>query len=168
MRRFALGAAALVGAALSLNSAASTFLRLDIPDLVRGSDRGVYAGRVESLRSTWNPERTMIWTEAVVHSSEDLTGGNGAGQSLLFRVPGGVVDGYRVEMAGAPLFEIGDEIVVFATSWPDGSLMVHGYFQGISSIRLGPQGEEVLAGGSADGMKLAELRRSVRAMREGR
>lgn len=155
-------------AALAIPATASTFVRLELPDLVRESDKGIVAGRVTDLRSFWNPDRTMIWTEATVFVTEDLTGGGAAGRTLVFRVPGGVVDGYRIQMEGAPAFQRGDEMVVFATGWPDGSLMVQGYFQGVSSIRLGPHGEEVLVGGRADGMPLAELRRAVRALRSGR
>ena len=147
---------------------ASTFMRLEIPDLVQGADRGIYAGRVTETHSVWNPEHTMIWTEATLLVTEDLGGGAATGRTLRFRIPGGVVDGYRIQMEGAPHFETGDETLVFATSWPDGSLMVHGYFQGISSVRLGPTGQETLVGGRADGMTLAALRAQIQAIRSGR
>jgi hypothetical protein len=82
----------------------------------------------------------------------------------VFRVPGGRVGDQWIEMEGAPRFEPGQDVVVFAASWPDGSLMVHGYFQGLSTIRLGADGRLVLAGGAADGMALDDLRRAVRAL----
>ena len=165
MRRLCCAAMiAAVGGMGAFPSLASTFIRYGIPELVRGADRGAYAGRVLELRSSWNTERTMIWTEVTVQATENLVGGGGAGRTLVFRVPGGRVGDQWIEMEGAPRFEPGADVVVFATSWPDGSLMVHGYFLGLSSIRLGADGRLVLAGGAADGMTLDDLRRAVRAL----
>ena len=55
-----------------------------------------------------------------------------------------------------------DEVLVFATRWPDGSDKVLGYLQGLSSIRTSENGRRVLSGGRAGGMTLDGLRRTIR------
>ena len=162
-------AAAALSVLLSLIApvaTASTFIKLEIADLVREAERGVFAGQVLSMKSSWNTEKSMIWTEVSVLVREDLTGpAKDVGRTLVFRVPGGRVADREVTMAGAPRFEVGEPVVVFATTWPDGSLMVAGYFQGLSFVRPGPRGQPVLVEGRADGMTVDSLREAVRAER---
>src|SRR3989442_220336 len=84
---------------------ASTFIKLEIADLVREAERGVFAGQVLSMKSAWNTEKSMIWTEVSVLVREDLTGpAKDVGRTLVFRVPGGQVADREVTMAGAPRF----------------------------------------------------------------
>jgi len=152
-------ATGLIGAGSVL---ASTFLRLDVPELIRTADRGIVVGRVLEQHSEWNEDRTMIWTEVTVLVEEDLAGREPVGESVVVRVPGGRVDGFAIAMQGAPEFADGERIVMFVTTWPDGSLKVLGYFQGRSEIRLDQDGRSVLVGGNADGMTLDALRTTVR------
>ena len=79
------------------------------------------------------------------------------------RVPGGVVDGYRVVMEGAPDFKVGDNVVVFLGAWDDGALMVEGYYQGLSKVDRDAAGNEMLKGGSAHGLSMAQLAKQIAA-----
>jgi len=146
----------------------SVFVRLDVPTLIRGADRGVIVGRVLAVRSYWNDERTMIFTDVEVFVLEDLKQRVSAGSTMTFRVPGGQVDPLRVTMPGAPDFHLGDEVAVFASTWSDGRLKVLGYRQGLSSLRIGEDGKQRLQGGSAGGLALEQLRDGVHAERAAR
>jgi predicted protein tyrosine phosphatase len=75
------------------------------------------------------------------------------------------VDGYTVEMGGAPRFTEGEEIVAFVGRWDDGVPMVAGYAEGISRVRKDNLGHLMLQGGLADGLPVSELARQLRQSR---
>ena len=101
-RRMAAGLGlALLLAALGAPSFASVFLKEDVASLA-GKSRAVVHARVAEMRSYWNAERTMIFTDVTLEVKGRLRG-TAEGQ-LVVRVPGGTVDDYTVEMEGAPEF----------------------------------------------------------------
>lgn len=155
---------ALAVAALLLAGAtgagASTFVRQSVGDLIRSS-HGVVHARVTEVRSEWNADHTFIFSYVTLEVKRALAGTKHAYETV--RVPGGVVDGYRVVMEGAPSFEVGDNVVVFLGAWDDGQLMVEGYYQGLSKVDRDAAGNEMLKGGSAHGLSMAQLAKQIAA-----
>jgi hypothetical protein len=141
---------------------ASTFLKVDINDLKKMSEAVVH-GKVLEVRSAWNADGTMIFTEAAIEVKGRLYGQ--ADDLLVVRTVGGTVDGYTVEMGGAPRFTEGEEIVAFVGRWDDGVPMVAGYAEGISRVRKDNLGHLMLQGGLADGLPVSELARQLRQSR---
>ncbi|HKQ97074.1 MAG TPA: hypothetical protein VJV75_04290 [Candidatus Polarisedimenticolia bacterium] len=155
---------ALAVAALLLAGAtgagASTFLKQNVSDLIRSS-QGVVHARVTEVRAEWNADHTFIFSYVTLEVKRTLAGTKRAYETV--RVPGGVVDGYRVVMEGAPSFEVGDNVVVFIGAWDDGALMVEGYYQGMSKVDRDAAGNEMLKGGSAHGLSMAQLAKQIAA-----
>lgn len=156
---FVLGLVAVLAA---VPATASTFLKVDIHDL-KGMSEAVIHGKVVEVRSAWNTDGTMIFTEAAIEVKGRLHGKSD--DLVIVRTVGGTVDGYTVEMGGAPRFTEGEEIVAFLGRWHDGAPMVAGYAEGISRVRKDNLGQLVLMGGLADGLPVSELARQLRQSR---
>jgi hypothetical protein len=151
----ALGAIFLAGISLT---AASTFLKVDIPTLKKMSESVVQAGVVD-VRSAWNDEGSAIFTFVTLEVTGRLHG-TAEGQ-IVVRVPGGTVGDFTSEMEGAPQFHKGDEVVAFIARWNDGVAMVAGYAEGLSRVNRDHLGNLILQGGLADGMPISELGRQL-------
>ena len=151
----ALGAVLLAGVSLT---AASTFLKVDIPTLKQMSESVVHA-KVVDVRSSWNDEGSAIFTYVTLEVKGRLHGR--ADNQLVVRVPGGTVGDFTSEMEGAPRFEKGDNVVAFIARWYDGVPMVAGYAQGLSKVHQDRAGNDILEGGIADGMPEVELARQL-------
>ena len=152
---FALGAMFLAGVTMT---AASTFLKVDIPTLKRMSESVIQA-RVTNVQSAWNDEGSAIFTFVTLQVTGRLHGTST--DELVVRVPGGTVGDFTSEMEGAPRFQEGDEIVAFIARWYDGVPMVAGYAEGLSKIDRDPRGNLILRGGLADGMPITDLGRAL-------
>lgn len=152
---FGLGAIFLAGISLT---AASTFLKVDIPTL-RSMSESVVRANVVDVRSAWNDEGSAIFTFVTLEVTGRLHGA--AQEQLVIRVPGGTVGDFTTEMEGAPTFEVGDDVVAFVSRWHDGVPMVAGYAQGLSRVNRDRLGNLMLKGGVADGMPMLELGRQL-------
>jgi hypothetical protein len=100
--------------------------RLSFEELV-GQSQVVAHGRVASIRIAWDAERENIWTHYEIVLDEVLKGS--PGRTAEIQEPGGELDGVRMEIVGAPHYELGEEVVVFATPTPAG-LRTCGWGQG--------------------------------------
>ena len=150
-----LGAILLFGVSLT---AASTFLKVDIPTLKKMSESVVHA-RVVDVESRWNDEGSAVFTYVTLEVKGRLHGNSD--NELVVRVPGGTVGDFTSEMEGAPQFHKGDQIVAFIARWFDGVPMVAGYAQGLSKVNQDRLGNQILEGGVADGMPMMELGRQL-------
>ena len=149
--------AVILGLAFLLTSSlatATTFLRADVPTLARASSSVVRA-RVENVQSSWNGNRSMIFTQVTLNVAQTLRGTPSS--RVVVRVPGGTVNGYTIRMEGAPQFQTGSEVVAFIGSWDDGAAKVVGYAQGVSQLVRDGVGNLILRGGSADGTPLGQF-----------
>jgi hypothetical protein len=155
--RTALALGAILVAGISL-TAASTFLKVDIPTLKKMSESVVHA-KVLDIQSAWNDERSAIFTYVTLEVKGRLLGN--AQDKLVVRVPGGTVGDFTSEMEGAPQFHKGDHIVAFIARWHDGVPMVAGYAKGLSKVNQDRLGNQILEGGLADGMPMSELGRQL-------
>jgi hypothetical protein len=153
----ALALSTIFVAGISL-TAASTFLKVDIPTL-RAMSESVVRARVVDVRSAWNDEGSAIFTFVTLQVVGRLHGT--APEQLVVRVPGGTVGDFTTVMEGAPTFEPGEEVVTFLARWQDGVPMVAGYAQGVSRVDRDRLGNMMLKGGLADGMPVTELSKQL-------
>lgn len=161
-RRMVVPSLALAAAitAAATGTFASTFLKQSVGDLMRAS-HGIVHARVTQVTSDWNADRTYIFTHVTLEVKRALQGPKRAYETV--RVPGGQVGDFRAVMEGAPEFRVGDDVVVFLGAWDDGVTMVEGYFQGVSRVERDAAGNEMLRGGSANGLSMAQLARQISA-----
>jgi hypothetical protein len=118
---------ALLLALTALPAGASTFVAMSDAELVAQSD-AVVVGEVLETFSYWNENKSMIFTEAVIHV-HDVVAGN-APAVLNVRTPGGVVGGYKVEAHGFPAFRQGQRQLLFVHHGQANVLEVTGFQQG--------------------------------------
>jgi hypothetical protein len=127
-------AAALLLSALLLPAAAlaTSLVHLDTRALTLESPE-IVIGEVERVRSYWNASRTKILTDVEVRVTRALKGG--AADRLTLTQLGGVVDGARYTVPGCPVFEPGEEALLFVWRDPAGRAQVNGLAQGKFDIR---------------------------------
>lgn len=133
-------------AALVLASVGSISATVVIPasfaEMVDASELVVH-GRVRTVRGQSTDGRRSIESLVTVDVTSTIKGEPAA--TVTFRVPGGEVGRYRVVMVGAPVFEEGDEVVVFLDGRPPAMPMPFGLHQGVYRVsrqdgtpRVGP------------------------------
>lgn len=113
--------------------------RLSFEELV-GQSAVVVHGRVAAIRVAWDDERQNIWTHYQIVLDEALKGS--PGRTLEIQEPGGELDGMRMEIVGAPRYELGEEVVVFAAPTPAG-LRTCGWGQGRFVVEGDPERRRV-------------------------
>lgn len=140
-RRAVLLVVAALGLLLSRPVAATTVVGADFSELVAAAGTIVH-GRIVDTRSEWVGNRDRIDT-LVTLSADDYYKGN-LGREVVFRVPGGQVGRYRSILIGAPVFTIGQEVILLLNS--HGSLVpyVLGLSQGVFRVRNLPAGRQVV------------------------
>ncbi len=105
---------ALVGvfaAGLPQKLEASTVLYLPLDRMALTADQ-IFSGEVVGVKSQLNARRTSIQTFVTIAVANYLKGGRGS-SLLTIRVLGGEAGGYRLVVAGAPSFRVGEEVLVF-------------------------------------------------------
>lgn len=117
----------LACALLAAPAGASTFIAMSDLELVAGSD-AVVVGEVLYTYSYWNPEGTLIFTDAVLHVQESIVGQ--ASGLVAVRTPGGQIADFGVEAHGFPSFEEGQRQVLFLHQTSEGTMAVTGFQQG--------------------------------------
>jgi hypothetical protein len=133
--------AALVIASIG-SVAATVVIPASFQEMVDASELVVH-GRVRAVRGQSTDGRRSIESLVTVDVTSAIKGEPGT--TVTFRVPGGEVGRYRVVMVGAPVFEEGDEIVVFLDGRPPSMPMPFGLLQGVYRVsrrngvpRVGP------------------------------
>lgn len=125
---------------VSLPAGASLFYALSQDELIARSD-AVVVCRVLATHSFWNPEGTMVLTEARVHVDESIFGNSPAEVSV--RTLGGEINGYTFGVVGEPRFAPGDRMLLFLTHKGDGPAQVVGFEQGQYAIVADRGGAEL-------------------------
>ena len=118
MRPFSTVCSTLVAIAAIAVSAlrATTLLPAEFREIV-GNSQIIAYGRVVDAVPELSDDRKRIETVVTFDVGTYLKGG--PGETLTFRVPGGQIGRYRSVMVGAPVFESGDEAVLFLTQRED-------------------------------------------------
>jgi hypothetical protein len=135
----ALLAAALL---LGLPAAATTMLRIELPELSQTADTVVH-GTVLRVESRWSGDGRRIVTDVEIAVTEALKG-QVAGTVRLVQ-PGGTVGDIGQKIHGMATFKSGEEVVVFLNRQSSRAFRVTGMSQGKYQVRRSADGRSVLA-----------------------
>jgi hypothetical protein len=111
---------------------ATVLLPAEFREIV-GNSQIIAYGRVLDAIPELSDDRKRIDTVVTFEVGTYLKGG--PGETLTFRVPGGQIGRYRSVMVGAPVFESGDEAVLFLTRRDDDGPRVFGLNQGVFRVQ---------------------------------
>jgi hypothetical protein len=101
-------------------------------EMVRES-RSIIRGKVVSIGTSFDPEQRMVFTYVTLRVKEVLKGSI-TSHEIVLKEPGGEATGYGTLIFGTPQFALGENVLVYLDTWPDGSLRVHQMFLGKFSI----------------------------------
>ncbi len=120
-------AVALAVCVVAVDSFATQVIQRTPKELAQESQL-VVDGKVASVRSYWNEDRSKILTEAVVAVGSTYKGGDA--QSVRVVQLGGVVDNVRMTAHGALQWKQGEEVLLFLEPSVPGAFQVAGFSQG--------------------------------------
>jgi hypothetical protein len=110
----------------------ATLERLSLDDMISKSTAIVRGTVVGSYAALSGP---AIYTHYSIQVAERLKGGGGGSVELV--VPGGVANGLRMSVSGAPVLNTGDEFVFFLYTGKSGITSILGLTQGLFSLVKG-------------------------------
>src|SRR5688500_11494304 len=85
------------------------------------TSRLIVQGEVRSMGSQWDGEEIFTYIEVGVGR---VLKGRIAGKTIVVKQPGGSVGEITAWVHGAPQFQIGERVLLFLDTWPDGALRV--------------------------------------------
>lgn len=129
IRRTALLCLCLVISFLSVR-ATSVIVPSD-DEMVIGA-RAIVRGAVTSINSGYDSQRNAVFTYVTLRVYEVLKGQVAPTSSgeITLKQPGGVAGDRGTMIFGAPEFTVGENVLLFLDTWPDGSLRVYQWFLG--------------------------------------
>jgi len=134
-RRYALALLAFILAAPAPTASALSE-RMDVPEMARQA-HWIVEGRVNEVRSEWNPAGTQIYSYVSV-GIERLHKGSYPSDTLELRVLGGVVNDVAMTIVGGPKFVEGQRAVIFLGENPQALLPTIGMAQGVFELAADP------------------------------
>jgi hypothetical protein len=138
---------------------------MTLEDLASQSQSVVH-GKVARTWSAWDSSQQVIWTHYEVEVSDSLKGP--AQSKLVLSEPGGTVGETSMLIAGTPVYEVGEEIVLFTEATPIGYARTCGWGQGKFKVSTAQDGtRKVVAWGQA-AVELVESSRKQSAPGETR
>lgn len=140
--RSTLSALLAVALLIGLPAAATTMLRIDLPELAQSSDTVVH-GTVRRMESRWSADKRRIVTDVEIEVAETLKGQ--AGSTVLIVQPGGRVGDIGQIVHGLASFAEGEEVVVFLERRGTSAYRVMGMAQGKYQIRRSADHRSALA-----------------------
>lgn len=139
MRTFILTAVLLAG--LVFRASATVIVPADLSELIHDA-QWIARGTVVRVDGQWAEGRRTIETVVTLETERYLKGD--AGETLQFRVPGGVLGRFRNLVVGAPQFAVGQRVVVFLGA--NGPRVPHvlGLHQGVYRLGASADGRAVV------------------------
>jgi len=126
------------------NSLFSQVKDMTTKELVEEST-AIVVGKCLEKKSYWNDKQDKIFTEIRVQASQYIKGDLGSETTIL--VPGGRVDNIIYEVSDMPVFEEGEEALVFLWKHPSGKNLVTGALHGkLRIVEDKTSGQKVLRG----------------------
>lgn len=137
-KSFVFKAIVLLAAILCCAGTASstTYVLPDDDNLIIGA-RAIITGKVLSIGSRLD-EQDRIFTYITVRVQEVLKG-QISRRRIVLKQAGGQVGNRGSVIFGSPEFKIGEQVLLYLGTWPDGSLRVHQLMLGKFSITVDPQ-----------------------------
>jgi len=131
--------------------------RMTLEDLVDGS-RSVVHGTVTRTWTGWDGDGRMIWTHYEIQVADSLKGSPGS--RIVLSEPGGMIGDTSMQIVGVPVYEVGEEIVVFTTLTPVGFERTCGWGQGKFGVSASEDGTRKVVSSGLRGVQLVERRRT--------
>lgn len=125
-------AALILAAGFVHSSLATTAIVPSDDDLIIGA-RSIVVARVVNIASAMNDAKSDIFTYVTLDVSRTLKGQVPLGRVVL-KEPGGVAGGIQAVVFGTPDFKLGERVLLYLDTWPDGSLRVYQMFLGKFSV----------------------------------
>ena len=143
----------LLSLGLALVAAASATL---VPEMtfeeIAAKSEAIVHGVVTARHASWDSAHASIWTHYQIEVRQTFKGP--AEATITVSEPGGEVEGERMEIVGAPRYEIGDEVTVFATTTPIGYRRTCGWGQGKFMVIDAPTPSGRAVRSALDGVEL--------------
>jgi hypothetical protein len=127
---------------------ATVLVPLDTRALTARADR-VVLGTVESQLARWSDDHQAIFTDVTIRVARSYKGALKAGDTVVVRREGGVVDGVGMRVYGAAHFTVGEEVLVFVET-RGGAAYTVGMTQGKLRVTTGADGIKRVAANLAD------------------
>ena len=142
---------------LSFAAAQATLVpRLSLEQLAAESELVVH-GTVVRRWADWGPSRQFIWTHHEVRVADVLKGRPAL--SIVVSEPGGEIGNIGMAVAGAPRYQVGQEVVLFLERTPIGYLRGSGWGQGNFAVVESTTGESRTVRSAHGGATLIEAPR---------
>ncbi len=114
--------------ASAVHARATVLVATDLTGLSHDA-MAIVRGRVASVDARWTADHRTIETIVTLEAESYLKGG--LGDTVQFRVPGGVIGRYRSIVVGAPAFTVDQHVVVFLGARGPSVPFVVGFSQGV-------------------------------------
>lgn len=135
------------------SSASATQIEFrSLPSLAEDSQL-VVQGQVSKVRSFWNEAHTRILTEVEITTLSSHKGA--APTSVRVLQVGGVVDGVRMTVHGAPSWPLGQDVLLFLEPSTPGNFRLSGFTQGRFELHRDPDSGEWIASRPLYGIEIA-------------
>src|ERR1035437_99747 len=105
--------------------------RLSLEEMVAHSDV-IVSGWVVRTWAAWDGQHRFIWTHSEIMVGDVVKGRRM--ERVVVSEPGGVVDGFGMQIAGTHRYSLGERVMVFLGRMPNGYLRTTGMGQGKLSI----------------------------------
>jgi hypothetical protein len=113
---------------LSIGVTPATLIqKMSLEELVDQAQSVVH-GSVARKWSAWDDKQQLIWTHYEIVVADSLKGAREG--KIVVSEPGGMVGDAVMQVAGAPVYEAGEEVVLFTASTPIGYARTCGWTQG--------------------------------------
>jgi hypothetical protein len=133
---------------------ATTILKLTLPDMI-GKSTQIVLAKVSGSRTAFRgPAIYTYYQLQVLETLKSSGSSSGVSQTFEAAVPGGVANGIRQSVAGAPSLNVGGEYVIFLWTSPSGLTQVIGLSQGLFSVMQDASGNAVLIRPAITGLVL--------------
>lgn len=119
------------------------------------TSRLIVQGEVRSMASQWDGREIFTYIEVGVGR---VLKGRVAGRTIVVKQPGGTVGETMAWVHGAPQFQVGERVLLFLDTWPDGALRVTHLFQGKYKLEKDAKTGRVQAVRTAGGVPLLPRR----------
>jgi hypothetical protein len=133
--------------------ARATLVEYRSPRQLGDQSEVVVRGSVESVESYWNDKHTKVFTRTRIAVDETYKGSPRSAINVIQL--GGVVGNIRVTVHGAPHWEVGEEVLLFAGPYDAGDFRVSGFSQGKFRIERDPKtGKPYIQAPPVEGMSI--------------
>ena len=139
-------------------------VKMGLEELTADAD-SIVVGTVENVTSQWNEDNSSIYTTVVVSVEEKIKGSQ-AGNTITIVVPGGHVDGITQIVSDTPVFNPGEEALLFLKELPGQPFIRRQTRPRYHELSGNFQGKKDINNGKIKGVPLSELQEEIKSIIE--